>query len=276
MRNQVATMIRSTVAFGILAALLAPIAGQAQTLNINYFTIGETDQDANHLAGGVFSNEVQQTLGADGLPLLNTTTYGCMSNCYAISGAPTDVTSTGEITYWSPTLNRGGAGGTSDVVATGSATVALPFSVPQNFYPPNGTGGSDYNGFQAATLTGTLVAPTTEQISFNIGSDDMAFAYLDGQLVCSDGGVHPSSAGACVTPGDISAGSHSLELFFVDINNSQSGLTFGINTQGVTTSPPPATGAPEIDPASAGSGLALIVGGLLVIGGRTRRAVAAA
>jgi hypothetical protein len=276
MRNQVATMIRSTVAFGVLAALLAPIAGQAQTLDINYYTIGENDQDANHLAGGVFSNEVQQTLGADGLPLLNTTTYGCTSNCYGIAGAPTDVTSTGEITYWSPALNKGGAGGTSDVVATGSAIVTLPFNVPQNFFPPNGTGPSDYDGFQAATLTGTLVAPTTEQISFNIGSDDMAFAYLDGQLVCSDGGVHPSSAGACVTPGDISAGSHSLELFFVDINNSQSGLTFGINTEGVTTAPPPTTSAPEIDPAAAGSGLALMVGGLLVLRGRTRRAVAAA
>jgi hypothetical protein len=36
------------------------------------------------------------------------------------------------------------------------------------------------HGFQAATL-------------FSIGSDDMAFVYLDGRLVCDDGGVHSSA-----------------------------------------------------------------------------------
>jgi hypothetical protein len=77
--------------------------------------------------------------------------------------------------------------------------------------------------------------PTTEQISFNIGADDMAFAYLDGQVVCDLGGVHGNSAGTCVPPFDVTAGAHSLEVFFVDMNNVQSGLTFDVTTAGVTT-----------------------------------------
>jgi hypothetical protein len=94
---------------------------------------------------------------------------------------------------------------------------------------------SDSSGFQAATLVGTINVPTTEQISFNIGADDMAFAYLDGQVVCDLGGVHGNSAGTCAPPFDVTAGAHSLEVFFVDMNNVQSGLTFDVTTVGVTT-----------------------------------------
>ncbi len=235
-----------TINKAVLAALLSlmtPFASAyASSLTIDYYTIGETDKDANHLAGGVFNNEVQNALGPDGLPVLNTSTYGCLSNCYNPVGAPTDVTASGEITYWSPLLNKGGAGGTSDVTETSTASVTLPFNVSSNFFPPNGTGTSDSNGFQAATLTGNLFAPTAETISFSIGADDMAFAYLDGQVVCDLGGVHAESTGSCTTS-QISAGNHSLEVFFVDINNVQSGLTFNVTTQGVTTNTVPEPGS---------------------------------
>jgi fibro-slime domain-containing protein len=208
----------------------------ADSLSITYFTIGETDKDANHLATGTFSNEVQTHLGADGLPILNTTAFGCLSGCYATAGAPTDVTATGEITYWSPTLNKGGAGGTSDVTSTLTTTTTLPFS-DDTLFPPNGTGSGDGNGFQAAHLFGTIDAPTTENISFALDSDDMAFVYIDGNLVCSDGGVHAESPGTCTTLSAVTAGPHSFDLFFVDINNVASALDFSITTQGVTTTP---------------------------------------
>jgi hypothetical protein len=225
------------VALGL--ALWAPLAAvhAANTMTITYYTVGETDQDANHLAGGTFNNEVQDLLGPHGLPVLNTTAYGCTSNCFSAAGAPQDVLANGEITYWSPALNNGGAGGTSDVTLTGTDTVTLPFNVPYNFFPPNGTGSSDYNGFQAATLTGTLNIPTDENISFSIGADDMAFAYLDGKVVCDLGGVHGSTAGSCVTDQPISAGDHTLQVFFVDMNNVQSGLYFDVTTSGATTKP---------------------------------------
>jgi len=258
------------VAFGMMTAFVAPIASQAQTLDINYYTISSSDPDANHLAGGLFTNEVQNALGSDTLPVLNIPLYGCTSDCYPVTGAPgfpsggstpnANVNSSGEITYWSTSNPY--------VTKTLSTTTTLPFNVPSNFFPPNGTGSGDgnSNGYQAAMLYGTINAPTTETLSFSIGSDDMAFAYIDGQVVCSDGGVHGSSSVACTTP-TVSAGSHTFDLFFVDINQTQAGLTFSINTTGVTTGPPPAS-TPEIDPAAATSGLMLLLGGLAVLRGR--------
>jgi fibro-slime domain-containing protein len=215
---------------------------KADSLSITYYTIAETDRDANNLAHGTFSNEVQNNL-VGGLPVLNTSTYGCLSGCYSTVGAPTDVTASGQITYWSPSLNNGGAGGTSDVTATLTTTTSIPFS-DDSLFPPNGTGSGDGNGFQAAHLFGTIDALTTENISFSIASDDMAFVYIDGSLVCSDGGVHPETVGTCTTLSMVSAGPHQFDLFFVDINNIASALDFSITTVGVTTTaatPEPST-----------------------------------
>jgi len=265
--------IQYVTAFGMLSAFLAPIAVQAQSLDIDYYTIASNDPDADNLAGGLFTNEVENALGPNGLPVLNIPQFGCTSNCYSVSGAPgfpfgTSSTTpnvnvnatTGEITYWSPSSN-------SYVTLTKATTTTLPFNVPANFFPPNGTGSGDggSNGYQAAMLFGNINAPTTETLNFSIGSDDMAFAYIDGQLVCSDGGVHGSASVPCTTP-TVSAGKHTFDLFFVDINQTQAGLTFSINSTGVTTTPPAST--PEIDPASAASGLMLLLGGIAVLFGR--------
>jgi hypothetical protein len=273
MSTSTARKIQYAVAFGMLSALLAPIAAQAQSLGITYYTIAANDPDANSLAFGVYSNEVQNALGPNGLPVLNLSQFGCTSNCYSQSGAPgfpygtssstpnvNVLNSTGEITYWSPSLNP-------YVTQTLTTTTTLPFNVPSNFFPPNGTGSNDGppNGYQAAVLSGTINAPTTETLSFAIGSDDMAFAYIDGEVVCSDGGVHGSASVPCTTP-TVSAGNHTFDLFFVDINETQAGLTFSINSTGVTTSPP-AT-APEIDPASGTSALLLLLGSIAVMRGR--------
>jgi hypothetical protein len=45
----------------ILATALAPVAARADTITMaaTYYTIAEGDQDMNHLASGVFDNEVQ-------------------------------------------------------------------------------------------------------------------------------------------------------------------------------------------------------------------------
>lgn len=265
---------RREILASLLLAVIGPVGiAYGNTLTIDYYTIAATDQDANHLAFGDYDNEVQNALGPHGLPVLNTAAFGCTSDCYLYNsgtGAPADVLSDGEITYWSPTLNYGGAGGMSDVTLAGSATVSLPFDRPSNFFPPDGTGSGDGpgNGYQAAVLTGTLDAPATELISFGIGADDMAFAYLDGKVVCDLGGVHGSIAGTCVSPFDISAGTHALDVFFVDINQVQSGLSFDVETSGVTTTGDTPPSAPE--PSSfflAGIGVAM----LLVVHRRRRR-----
>jgi hypothetical protein len=218
----------------VLGSFISAKPVHAQTLNATYYTIAESDKDANHLAGGVYDNEVQNTLGVNGLPVLNTPAYGCVSNCYSPTGPPTHVLPDGEITYWSPALNNGRAGGTSDVTQTSTGLVTLPYA-NNSFFPPNGTGSNDSSGFQAAEFYGTLYAPTTETLSFNISSDDMAFVYIDGTIACDDGGVHGASSVTCTTP-TVAAGNNTIEIFFVDINNVAAALDFSINTQGVTTS----------------------------------------
>ena len=217
-----------TIALIAALALVPFAAARADSMGITYYTIASTDPDANHLCCGYSSNEVLNLLGPHGLPVLNPAATGIT--------LPTDINSDGELTYWSTLFNP-------NVTQTGTGVVSLPFNVPYNFFPPNGTGLNDggENGFQAAYLSSTLHAPTAESISFTIGSDDMAFAFLDGMLVCSDGGVHGVSPGVC-TSGILPAGNHSLELFFVDLNVVQSGLTFSVDTEGVTSNPVPEPG----------------------------------
>jgi len=245
---------------GLLVLALAPVTGAyANALSITYYTISPSDQDVNHVAFGLFDNEVQAQLGPNGLPVLNTPAFGCVSGCFSGAPFPQDVTAGGELTWWSPALN-------SNVTNTGTSTVNLPFSVPSNFFPPNGTGSSDTNGYQSARLSGILNVPSMETISFSIGADDAAFAYLDGNVVCDLGGVHAMTVGTCVTPFSIGAGTHTLDVFFVDLNAVQSGLTFNVTTQDITITPP--TGVPE--PAELGLfGLGLSLIGLLA--GRRRR-----
>ena len=191
--------VRSTIsaAFGpalvtmAAAALVLPSAARADTITMSatYYTIAADDVDMGHLASGVFNNEVQSTLGTDGLPILNTATYGCSSNCFTNSPFPADLTASGEITWWSPSLNK-------NVTETTTGTITTPYS-NGSFYPPNGTGPNDANGFQAAIFSTVLDVPTSENISFNVGADDVAFVYLDGSIVCDLGGVHGDAPGTC-------------------------------------------------------------------------------
>jgi len=200
---------------------LAPIAiAHASTLDITYFTVSSSDPDGGKLCCSTSSDYVLSSLGSNGLPVLNPGGTGG-------AAVPSDVTSDNELTWWSPALNP-------YVVETGTSTVTLPFSNTA-FYQPNGTGSDDGSGYQAAILSGTLFAPTTEAIEFSIASDDMAFVYLDGTNVCDDGGVHGATGVSCTTGLQITAGSHFLQLFYVDLDPSGAELDFDVTTEGVST-----------------------------------------
>lgn len=206
------------------AALLAllPAAGAvAQSLTVDYFTISSTDPQQNTMCCGTYNNEVLSTLGPDGLPLLNPA-FSPTSTAQIPSGVNVHSTAEGqELTFWSTALNP-------YVKATGTGTASLPFS-NQTFYPPNGTGYSDGggNGYQSAVFSGTLGLTTSEKVSFNIGADDFAFAYVDGSVVCDLGGVHGDTAGDCTTE-TLGAGNHSLEIFYADFNQTGAAFTFGL------------------------------------------------
>jgi hypothetical protein len=223
------------VASLMLASVLLPASAWANTLtaNITYYAISSADPDANHLCCSGPLPEVLNTLGPNGLPLL---IPGFTSGGHA----PQDVNAFGELTYWSHAFNP--------YVTQGlSSTVGLPFS-NSNMYNPNGMGGSDggSNGYLAAIISATLTAPVSETISFTVSSDDNAFVYLDGQLVCNDGGVHGPGAVPCSTLSNVAAGDHSLQIFYDDLNQTGAVLDFTIDTTNVSTTPPVVSnGVPE-------------------------------
>jgi hypothetical protein len=204
----------------LFALILLAATGltQAQTMNITYYNISSSDPDANALCCSGPLPEVTSTLGPHGLPML-LSGYGGVT--------PHDVNSFGELTYWSPAFN-------SHVTQTGTGVVTLPYANGA-FYPPNGTGSYDGGvaGYSAAVLTGSLFAPTAESISFTIASDDNAFVYLDGTVVCNDGGVHGAGGVVC-TSSIIGPGSHMLQVFYDDLNQVGAVLDFKVNTEGVT------------------------------------------
>jgi hypothetical protein len=164
---------------------------------------------------------------------------------------------TSEVTWWSPALNP-------HVVSTGTGTITLPFA--GNMYAPNSTGGDDTNFFETAILTGnfTLAGPGT--VTFDLGSDDDSFIYIDGVLFGQNPGIHATTTVSFTTP-MLDAGAHQLKVFYADRQHIGAFLSLALESD-IAVTPPP---LPE--PAS----WAMMLGGFGAIGGamrsRRRRAV---
>jgi hypothetical protein len=213
----------------VSGVLFACTANTPPSLSISYYTISTSDPDPGHLGSGTCSDYVTSALGTDGLPVLNTPLES--TSC---GNSPADVNSSNEITWWSPMFN-------TNVTSTGSDTVSLLYSNP-NFYPPNGTGncdGSCGGGYQAAILSGqlTVTVPEGAVVSFILSADDMEFVYLDGAYVCGLGGVHPATSTTCTTTSPISAGSHPLEVFYVDMATTGAVLDFNVTGPNIIITP---------------------------------------
>jgi hypothetical protein len=220
----VGAVLAAGAAFGLSGQAFAQVS-----MNVTYFTVAESgDPDFNTnpcCISTPWTNEVQGTLGPNGFPVYNPSYPG--PTLYDVN------TTTGELTWWNPALN-------SHVTQTGLGVVTLPYA-NYNFFPPNGTGSNDANGFQAAIFRGQLVVPSTEAVTFSFGADDDAFLALGNTVISQEGGIHGVAAAPVVTP-ILTPGTYDLTLFYTDRHQTGAGLYFSLDTSGVTINP---IGAPE-------------------------------
>jgi fibro-slime domain-containing protein len=238
---------------GLLVLFLFGLVSSAaaQTMSVTWYTVSSSDPDRPfpYSGGAVVDDEVLSALGPGNLPEYNSAYGGpAIHDLVSIGGGIQ------EITWWSPAHDP-------DVTQTGTGTVSLPINLPCTsssncLYPPNGKGTADAgsSGYEAAVFSATLTPKTTESISFSIGADDVAFAYLNGQIVCDLGGVHPDAPGTC-TSGTLSAGStNSLEIFYADLRPAAAAFNFSIETTNVSSCPS-GTSGPNCTPVTTGTGV---------------------
>jgi PEP-CTERM motif len=145
--------------------------------------------------------------------------------------------------YWSTAT----AGVTADPIGTrvdNASGVALNF--PQNFFPTGTTangppGPGNLGGYLAVHWTATFFNPGN--VTFTLNADDHAFLYIDGALFLDDGGVKAVSDPQALPKVFSVAGSHTLDLFFADVQTIQSGILFSCAgcEDPASTIPEPAT-----------------------------------
>jgi hypothetical protein len=191
------------------------------TLSATYYQVGDfTDPDFNLFSTPNVANG--SSLGPNGLPVA-TSPFGV-----------NDVNSTThEITWWSPALN-------SHVAVTPGVpgTISLPYST--NMYVPNSTGGNDGTFFETAKFTGTFTLASSGTVSFQLGSDDDSFIYVDGTLFGQNPGVHGVTNVNFTSP-LLNAGAHNIEVFFADRENTGAFLSLNLLSTDVVINP----GVPE-------------------------------
>ena len=117
----------------------------------------------------------------------------------------------------------------------------LTLNFPTNFFASGQT--DDATKYLAVHWTAAFSNTTT--VNFSLAADDHAFLYVDGKLVLDDGGIKRIINGLATTAFSVT-GNHTLDLFFADVQVSQSGITFSCDgcVDSTSTAPDPTT-APE-------------------------------
>ena len=137
------------------------------------------------------------------------------------------ISTTNEITWWDPSLNSG-------VVETGTGFDSLPYA--SNMYAPDSTGPNDATYYETAILQGTFSLSAEQSVTFQVGSDDDTFIYVDGTLIGLEP-RHPRQRDADFTASNLAAGTHTVEIFYDDRDQSGANLNVSVVTPGVTHRP---------------------------------------
>lgn len=243
--NRITT--RTLAACAVVAcAALAPLSQvNAASVNGYYVTLSSAHPDVqNGIDGGVTPGLVQAALGPNGLPVVSTPAYG------GPSGPITDVNPvTGELLWWTP--GRG-------IVQFEKVQVdPVPFSFTSNFFPDGQ--GSNAAAFRAVRWQGAFSLAAPKSVTFTLAADDDAWLFINSQLFVDDGGVKGLTTHSNTAV--FAAGNYTIDLFFADRHQVQSGVSFTSSEE--LTSVIPVPGA-----------LPLLASGLLMFGLGARRRIA--